>query len=186
MATPICADCAAAWSSARLTSGRRRSKSAGMPTITCSGRGWNIAGASQQIIQPPWRHAEQDTEGVFCLGELYVQLRDRRLGSAENILGLIDIAPGNRTVLELDRGELQGRALTRDVVTGDGDLPFVGPDLHVRAGNISDQGHAARHRSWRPRPRRRGRPIRWRGAAYPRNPAPMRPERRIGLTSRYW
>src|SRR5215510_79649 len=36
-ATPICADCAAACSSACLTSGLRRSKSAGIPTITCSG-----------------------------------------------------------------------------------------------------------------------------------------------------
>src|SRR5262249_10547262 len=89
----------------------------------------NIVGAGEQIIHRAWRHAEQHTERIFCLRELYVQLRNRRFSSTQDILRLINIASCDSSVLELYCGEPQRDALARDVVTRDGDLPFGSPNL---------------------------------------------------------
>src|SRR5262249_17783865 len=104
-------------------------------------RGWDISRAGQQIIKRRGRHTEKHAESIFHLSQLNVQLRDCRFGGVKNIFRLIDIASGGRAVLELRLRDLQSSALTRDVVLGDGDLPFGGADLHVSGRHIAYQGN---------------------------------------------
>ena len=68
--------CAAAWRSARRTSGRRRSRSAGMPTATCGGADGNGPRRAEHLVDVPRRHAQQDANLVGRLAPRRLQRRD--------------------------------------------------------------------------------------------------------------
>ena len=84
---PICALWAAASRSAWRTSGRRRNKSAGMPSAT-SGGAVGIGPPAEPGLQVFRRDAQQDAQrvGVLPLGDL--QFGDRGLGLLQRAAGL--------------------------------------------------------------------------------------------------
>ena len=119
-ATPIWALWAAAWRSARRTSGRRRSKFGRNARGHLGGSGQDVARThpGPQLLR---RNAQQDAQLIGRLPKIDLELGD--LG-----LGLLQVAPG------LDDVELAGRARLE---SGFGDPQRLTLDLHVELG-VSD------------------------------------------------
>ena len=87
------------------------------------------------------RHSQQNPQRVEPLVELGLQLRDRRLGLAEDILRLIDGKLACGAAAEPRLGDLQRLKLLDDVVAGDLDLPLRRADADIGCRHVAEQRH---------------------------------------------
>ena len=95
----------------------------------------------EQRVQRARSHSEQDAEGVFLRLQLDIELRDRGLGSAENILGLIDVAARHDSADMPGLGDFDRGFLAGDIVVRDLDLRLGSSDLDVCAGDVAGEGY---------------------------------------------
>ena len=114
--TPISADCAASCISAARTSGRRRSSSAGMSTMTSRPPAESFL-RLLHLGQRPGRAGQQDAQGVLRLAQAALQLGDRSPacpGTAA--LRLLHVQLGLVAASEQPLGDLQAALLQRGVL----------------------------------------------------------------------
>ena len=140
LATPIWADCATACSSALRMSGRRRSRSAGMPTMTWGGETGIADGPSSRSPRSFGAMPSSTLEGVPRLASLRLERGERRVGVEEHGPGLLDVELGHGAVREPGLDDLQGLLLDVDVLQGDADALLRGPERDVGVGHVRGQG----------------------------------------------
>ena len=138
---PICSACAAARRSARRTSGRRRSNSAGNADhhVGRSGRDEVLA---DHLVQVDGRHAQQRTQPVLGLPQLDLQLRDLRCGLLPEEFYLVNVH-GQRLgppFGQLPSHQTKEYVLEFHVKSQPTDPLLQRADLHVIRGHVAQQG----------------------------------------------
>ena len=141
MATPMRAHWAAAWSSALRMSGRRRSRSAGMPTATSSGASGMAERSPSRRSRLRGRHAEQGAERVLGLPEAGLDLGNGGLGAPQLGERLLHVALAGGPALETGLGDPQAFFLNDHVVPGDPQALLEGADEHVGARHVGREAH---------------------------------------------
>ena len=173
-ATPISADCDAAVRPAARTSGRRRSRSFGMPTAASRrARRESRPSPPSTRVDRVGRHAEQHARGRSRPGAACSAASGSAPRSGASSVGrLAHVELARLAVLELDRGDAEALLLRLDVARRDAQ-PLLGrADVHVARGHVGDDGDegvvVGRH-ACRGTPRG---PTRCRGGSCPRRRSP--------------
>ena len=139
MATPIWADCATACSSALRMSGRRRSRSAGMPTMTSGGETGIADGPASRSARSLGGMPSSTLRASRAWRRCVSRVGKRRLGVQEHRPGLLDVELGHGAVLEPGLDDLQGLLLGLDVLPGDADALLGGPERDVGVRHVRGQ-----------------------------------------------
>ena len=105
------------------------------------GRGRRYGGfGPQDAGQVAGGQAHEQGQGVLGLLHLAFQRRDGGLGALQHRLGLLHVPERGGAALPAGGGDLQALFLDEDVLVGDGQALFQGPEQDIGAGHVPGEG----------------------------------------------
>ncbi len=120
-------------------SGRRRSRSAGIPTLILAGGVRHRSRLANGCVYVARRHAEKHGKRVLRLGEVCLQCGDLGLRVVEQSGRFLHVELGCHPVIEAHLGEIEALCLGGHVRPGKSQFRLQFPDRDIGGCNVTDE-----------------------------------------------